>query len=111
MAAGMSLPFMPSAALSRRIQEQQAADVQRADPAVTHFIHGLKLLPTQPSRITLPVLVVWGEQDRSLAPSSFPRLVESLPNAQGCPVPGCGHHPHLQKPEEVNRVILEFLEA
>jgi pimeloyl-ACP methyl ester carboxylesterase len=106
---GMKLPFLPTAVLSLAVRQQQAADVQRADPAVTHLIRRLEPVPTQPRKITLPVLVLWGEHDLSLSPSSFPRLVETLPNAQGFPVPGCGHHPHLQKPAEVNRAILDFL--
>jgi pimeloyl-ACP methyl ester carboxylesterase len=56
----------------------------------------------------LPALVIWGDQDLTLKPASFPRLVQSLPDAAGFPIAGSGHQPHIGKPEEVNRAVLDF---
>jgi pimeloyl-ACP methyl ester carboxylesterase len=106
----MRLPGMPTAALPLKVQQQRAVEMKSANPAVSRLIRSLEPLMPQPALVKLPVLVVWGDHDRSLSPRSFPRLIESLPNAQGLQVPGCGHHPHFEKPAEVNRAILDFLE-
>jgi pimeloyl-ACP methyl ester carboxylesterase len=76
------------------------------------------LVATQPSveelrpalaRLALPALVIVGAEDRgSLEPSR--ELARTLPNARLVVVPGAGHVVNLQKPEEFNAALLEFLE-
>ena len=105
----MRLPGMSTAALPLQAQQQRANEMRSANPAVSRLIRSLVPLMPQSALVKLPVLVVWGDHDCTLAPRSFPRLVKSLPNAQGLRVPGCGHHPHFEKPAQVNQAILDFL--
>ena len=61
------------------------------------------------SSITVPTLIVWGRQDRVL-PLSHARVAKrKMPNARLHIFESCGHAPHLERPEEYNRVVLEFL--
>jgi pimeloyl-ACP methyl ester carboxylesterase len=61
------------------------------------------------SSITAPTLIVWGRQDRVL-PLAHARVAKrKMPNAQLHIFESCGHAPHLERPEEYNRVVLEFL--
>jgi pimeloyl-ACP methyl ester carboxylesterase len=53
---------------------------------------------------------VWGERDLTLKPASFPRLVQSLADADGIPVADTGHQPHISKPAQVNSSVLEFIQ-
>jgi pimeloyl-ACP methyl ester carboxylesterase len=101
-------PYSPMSAASRR---QKSHDLLRAARQVTRLVRGVEDLMPRLGEIRLPVWVAWGRRDRLLAPKSFPNLVASLPNARGYPLEGCGHHPHLEKPAEVNRMIREFLKA
>ena len=62
------------------------------------------------SHVQSPTLVIWGDKDATLHPSSFPNLVEKLIDGQGQPIKGAGHQPHLTKPDLFNPLVLEFLE-
>jgi pyruvate dehydrogenase E2 component (dihydrolipoamide acetyltransferase) len=64
------------------------------------------VLTGQLDRLTVPVLVVWGEQDRVLPPAHAQALaghvrVELLA--------GAGHSPHMEAANEVNRLVGAFL--
>ena len=60
-------------------------------------------------RITVPVLILWGEQDFVLPLRHGRRLARDLPNAHLEIVPGAGHLPNEERPERVNALMLEFL--
>jgi pimeloyl-ACP methyl ester carboxylesterase len=59
-------------------------------------------------RIPVSTLVVWGERDQTLAPGSFPRLVQAMPCATGKSI-RAGHVPHQSNADEFNRYVLDFL--
>ncbi len=56
-----------------------------------------------------PVLLVGGEQDRTLAPHALDALAGSLPNAQRLNLRGVGHWPQLEAPEAFDAALLQFL--
>jgi pimeloyl-ACP methyl ester carboxylesterase len=59
--------------------------------------------------IHVPVLILWGEQDRLLPLSS----VEDFLRIEGARVqmlPGCGHVPQLEKPAVTRRAVADFLD-
>jgi 4,5:9,10-diseco-3-hydroxy-5,9,17-trioxoandrosta-1(10),2-diene-4-oate hydrolase len=61
------------------------------------------------SPLTVPTLILWGREDRVL-PLAHARVAErKIPNAQLHIFESCGHVPHLERPKEFNRVVLEFL--
>jgi pimeloyl-ACP methyl ester carboxylesterase len=61
------------------------------------------------ARVTQPVQLVWGEQDR-LVPALFARtLRRRLPHARLAVLPRCGHFPMLERPAEFHRLTTEFL--
>jgi haloalkane dehalogenase len=57
----------------------------------------------------LPALVVWGLGDRVLPERLLARLREALPQAKVHALPGVGHWPHEEAPEEVARLMDAFL--
>ena len=60
-------------------------------------------------RITAPTLVVWGRDD-PWHPLSMAREFERrISGARMVILPQCGHLPHEERPEEFNRLVLEFL--
>jgi pimeloyl-ACP methyl ester carboxylesterase len=62
------------------------------------------------SSISIPSLVVWGDRDQTLAPSSFPRLVNQMPRAVGKSI-RAGHVPHQSNADEFNQMVFEFLKT
>jgi len=105
----MKLHITPSSRLPVTVREQEAADIKRASPWIMRMLESVYTLQPELEQVELPVLVIWGDQDRSLSPKSFPPLIAGLPKAQGRRMAGCGHHPHLERPEEVNAAIKTFL--
>ena len=65
----------------------------------------MDLLP----KITARTLVVTGEQDNPNILEIAQLLVYKIPNASKVTIAGTDHHPNMEKFEEFNRAILEFL--
>ncbi len=61
-------------------------------------------------RIPAPALVIWGEKDGFVPRSHGDTYAELIPNSRALNViPGAGHSVHVEKPEEVAKVIAQFL--
>ena len=60
--------------------------------------------------LTLPTLVVWGERDRVVAPRYAEQLREALPDGRLLFMPGIGHVPMCEAPEEVAAAVLQLLQ-
>lgn len=56
-----------------------------------------------------PTLVVWGDADRWIPPRDGSRLASELPRAAFVFIPRAGHQPAEESPDEVNRVVVDFL--
>jgi pimeloyl-ACP methyl ester carboxylesterase len=67
--------------------------------------------PAAYSRLTMPVLLIWGEQDTTTAPSLGQYLARIIPGSRLVPMPGIGHMPPIEDAEAFNRILVEFLAA
>jgi pimeloyl-ACP methyl ester carboxylesterase len=62
-------------------------------------------------RITVPTLLIWGEEDVR-SPLSVARQFENaIPATRLVVIPDCGHVSTLEQPERVNEVVREFCSA
>lgn len=98
-----------AAGFSLELRDRIAADLKRASPHILNVSATLPSLEQDLSRVAVPALVVWGMRDLTLQPDTFHRLVELMPNAVARPFAGCGHQPHLARPEVFTRLVTEFL--
>ncbi|MDQ2897882.1 MAG: alpha/beta fold hydrolase [Actinomycetota bacterium] len=58
--------------------------------------------------LACPALFVWGSHDR-LVPSAFRRHVAKwLPSAAQITLENCGHVPQVERPEEINQLLMDF---
>jgi len=57
----------------------------------------------------IPTLLVWGNQDYTVSLSSGIKLRRVLRPCNLVVVPGCGHSVFEERPEEANRIMLEWL--
>lgn len=60
--------------------------------------------------ITSPTLVMTGEHDRVIPPERSELMAASIRNSVLVKVPGAGHMPMLERPEEVNQALSQWLE-
>jgi pimeloyl-ACP methyl ester carboxylesterase len=95
------------------LSEQQAAAMAANQRALAvyaggpHFCYDPKLRGRL-HRVSIPVLVLAGEQD-GIAPLEYQRdLAASFPNATLRPVAEAGHFPHIEQPEAVLAAINVF---
>jgi pimeloyl-ACP methyl ester carboxylesterase len=58
--------------------------------------------------IRCPVLAITGSEDRMMPPENSRLLAEGIAGAEHYVVEGAGHSFFLEKPDEVNRVLIDF---
>ena len=59
--------------------------------------------------ITSPILYVLGGRSNIVPPETQEELRKTLPNAQLITIPDVGHYPSDEKPDEVMRIVSQFL--
>jgi 3-oxoadipate enol-lactonase len=96
----------------RRILEERLAapDFPAFARAVARSLGGVLTAEAQPlERVTQPVLVVWGREDRLVPLARSERLLRRLPQARLHVLERCGHLPMLEQPAAFNRAAEGFL--
>jgi pimeloyl-ACP methyl ester carboxylesterase len=61
--------------------------------------------------VKAPTLVVWGRYDELANPAGADRLEKTIPGARKVIIDNCGHLPQLERADEFNRLVREFLMA
>tara|TARA_B100000787_G_scaffold123530_1_gene92974 strand:+ start:103 stop:783 length:681 start_codon:yes stop_codon:yes gene_type:complete len=54
-------------------------------------------------------LIVWGDQDKTYNFNQVETLNDNIPNSDLKVIKGCSHNAHLEKPDEFNKMVDEFL--
>lgn len=94
--------------LPEKVRAQTALDYRRTAPGVYHLPNVLSDMTPRLPEINIPTLVIWGDRDKTLQPSSFARLVNALPKARG-EVLQAGHIPHQSHAPVFNQLVMKFL--
>lgn len=96
--------------LPEHIRYQTALDYTRSASGIYNIPHSLPDLTPDLPRIHQPTLLLWGGRDQSLAPESFPKVEEKLPNVVAShKFPVCGHVPHQCHPDKLNPHVMKFI--
>ncbi len=98
-------PSMRGYLIDRVAQNDKAAYVRAARGGFS-FSVGDRL-----AEITAPTLVVIGDEDRVTPPVLSEDIAARIPGARLVRIAGAGHISNIERPEEFNRVVLEFLNA
>ena len=56
-----------------------------------------------------PILLTWGDKDKSISGESMKRLRELIPSIEYYELTDIGHLAHYERPEEINPILIEFL--
>src|SRR3712207_1706078 len=70
------------------------------DPSLLKWLH----------RLRVPTLLVWGRHDRVVPLETSEVWLRRLPTARLAVIEQAGHYPQVERPEEVGRVVTEFLQ-
>ncbi len=98
--------FVARDILERRLQEEWI--VRRA---LESMRDGDDWLNGTLRRADMPVLVVWGRQDRLIPVAYAAGLQAEFPRAELVVLDGCGHVPMADCPEAFDRAVIPFLSA
>ncbi len=63
------------------------------------------------ARISVPTLVLCGEQDQVTSPAIGTRLIGEIANARKVIFPGVGHLNNMEQPDQYNATVRAFLQA
>ena len=98
---------------NRILQERLTApDFPDFARAVARSLAGVLRSERQPiERVTQPVLVVWGRQDRLVPLRRSAEILRRIPHARLQVLERCGHLPMLEQPGAFNTVVGDFLRA
>ncbi|HVG10826.1 MAG TPA: alpha/beta hydrolase [Thermoanaerobaculia bacterium] len=66
--------------------------------------------PVELEKIRMPTLVVWGAEDLLISAEAGRRAAARMPSAEFVLMEGVGHVPMEEKPDELVRIVLPFLE-
>jgi pimeloyl-ACP methyl ester carboxylesterase len=96
--AGYSAPFSLPGAFEHelgilRTWSQDLADLQSVLPRIAH----------------IPTLLIWGAADAAVDPRSATHLGQQFHDCRVLMLPGVGHLPYEEVPEEFNQAVAEFL--
>jgi pimeloyl-ACP methyl ester carboxylesterase len=69
------------------------------------------LTEAQVRAVKAPTLIVWGKYDELANPAGADRLEQAIPGSRKVIIDNCGHMPQLEKTEEFDRLVREFLSA
>lgn len=60
-------------------------------------------------RISVPTLVLWGEEDRFVRPEYGRAYAERIPDSRFVSIAGAGHYPHIEQPDAAMSAVSSFL--
>jgi pimeloyl-ACP methyl ester carboxylesterase len=107
-----SLVFNPDFVSDAVVQERYEASI---DPETIRANAGpmweRETLEGQLGRLTTPILIVWGQDDRAAPLDVALRMVRELPDARLLVFSRCGHWAQVEHEAEFNRVVGSFLDA
>ena len=89
------------------IESGKQLSIETVDNALVAFKNwdGVETL----KNIKNETLIVWGNKDKSYNHDQVQTLNKNIPNSSLFIFEGCAHNVHLERPEEFNRTILNYL--
>jgi pimeloyl-ACP methyl ester carboxylesterase len=112
--------------LRRLVLSQVVADTDRLSPAMAREMLRGSGRPAAPyatdalvdydfredvPNVACPTLIVWGEKDRVVGVEAAEEYRRAIPHAQFVMMKDTGHVPMIERPEEFNQLLAEFLAA
>jgi len=103
--AAASMPENPPREL---LEAAARARIAFARVSWNPYLHNPRL-PSRLHRARMPLLILWGEEDRIIPVAYAAEYARLLPQAQVVRLPACGHSPAREKPAAFAAAVLAFL--
>jgi len=62
-------------------------------------------------KLTMPVSIIWGREDRLISPASIAIMRHAIPHATVRTIEECGHVPQLERPKEFTRAVQQIVQS
>lgn len=98
----------PRNPLSRALVDDALAAAHGQYQALTRAAGNWSVEASLPS-LHVPTLLIWGKHDRIMPSRIGKRYLRLLPDAQMTVIPGAGHSPHLERPDEFAARLQDFI--
>lgn len=93
-----------------RVQMQYAGFKRALISTLRHGpIHTMERAYQRVGQNSLPILLIWGREDRTVPFKLSDAIRAALPNAEFHAIDGAGHVPHYEVPDIINPLIIRFL--
>ncbi len=83
---------------------------QRGMNDLVSSIDATSFLAEELSKLSMPVTIIWGKEDRLISPQSVDVFLKFVPHARASYIPRCGHVPQLERPIAFASIIQQLLE-
>ncbi len=110
-----SVPF-DAAGLTDEVVQARLSAAQLQSAHLENFAASFRLHPDQFADVTsrlheiqAPTLVVWGSDDRFVPLDIGLQIAMRIPGADLHVMGRCGHVPHMERPNDFNRLVTQFL--
>lgn len=92
-------------------QQIQFKGFRRAILSSTRYLASHRLVAEyeQLAKVSLPKLLIWGDQDKVVPYGESETLTALMPDIRFETIQGAGHIPSVEKPDEFNQILLSFL--
>lgn len=84
---------------------------QRGMNELVSSIDASYFLVEELKRLSMPVSIIWGKEDKVILPASVDVILKFVPHARATFIDHCGHVPQLERPETFASVLQEMLEG
>jgi pimeloyl-ACP methyl ester carboxylesterase len=75
------------------------------------MVNGFPKVYEQLGKMQMPILLLWGRNDRNLPLEQSESLLKMIPRAEFQVIDNCGHIPHYERPDYVNSTLIRFLNS
>ncbi|MFD3836991.1 alpha/beta fold hydrolase [Streptomyces sp. NPDC058642] len=93
----------------RRLREMAAHTLSKHTAGEKDWLTPLADPWSRVPEIAVPVLAVHGALDASDAIAMADRLAHTVPDGRSVTIEDVGHYPNMEKPEQFNEILLDFL--
>ena len=106
----LALPKTARHRIRRKLYQQIGSDYLVAEHMRETFVKVVAQdVLGDAAKVSVPTLLIYGAEDHATPPIFGALFAERMPKASCVIIPDAGHHVHIDQPEDVSKLIADFL--